>query len=488
MHEGSAGCKAFVFKRKSTYGRPFHAGIHVEAYLSTPILPKASNRILPSVGGGHRSRREPKANENCEWSIKASAVDLLSTCFRPHTFHLRIHSLSPATSYAKLSQPRLHQLAKEVYCDGRKGKELERGNIQTRLIEGQISQECDNTSLSYGNDMGRIAVDFQRVPNEPLATNMPLSCFKNSPASTTSPGLYTPVDNEGWNFFDDRCTKDFAAAESPHDVSSASTSPTINRIPFVHQWNEGGDVQTSRNMASTPDTSQYSNCRTQPENLQAVAQTNPNTWVWQSSLSILPPSLCPPISDISTSLTKSANKSTYGGTRASAQETKSKRIASPPRINKKSIFKTKPSLQDARKRSSRSSQSSIAPRLRTAEPTRRSSSISTKSSEAPDAAAMDKSRSHNEVEKQYRQRLNGHFAALLDRIPRDVIDTAGNGEEGCSIRGRNVSKAETLILAERYIRRLQEGEKELGVHNIRLRSELKTFRDEWVGAGGVVLP
>ena len=69
---------------------------------------------------------------------------------------------------------------------------------------------------------------------------------------------------------------------------------------------------------------------------------------------------------------------------------------------------------------------------------------------------VDLKRAHNMVEKQYRSRLHGGFASLLAKIPSDLAASSGL-ETG----GKNVSKAGTLALAERYIMILQEEGKDL---------------------------
>ena len=92
-------------------------------------------------------------------------------------------------------------------------------------------------------------------------------------------------------------------------------------------------------------------------------------------------------------------------------------------------------------------------------------------------------RAHNQVEKQYRNRLNGHFATLLSKIPAELAASSGI-ETG----GKIVSKAETLALAERYIEMLQEGGKELMKKNKRLEEDYDRLRKAWIESGGVLMP
>jgi len=92
-------------------------------------------------------------------------------------------------------------------------------------------------------------------------------------------------------------------------------------------------------------------------------------------------------------------------------------------------------------------------------------------------------RAHNQVEKLYRNRLNGHFATLLSKIPVELVASSGL-ETG----GKNVSKAETLALAERYIGMLQEDGKELLKKNKRLEEDYDRLRKAWIDSGGVLMP
>ena len=87
------------------------------------------------------------------------------------------------------------------------------------------------------------------------------------------------------------------------------------------------------------------------------------------------------------------------------------------------------------------------------------------------------------VEKQYRNRLNGHFSSLLAKIPAELAASSG-----LETVGKNVSKAETLALAERYIQILQEERKELVKRNKRLEEDYDRLRKAWIDSGGVLMP
>jgi hypothetical protein len=87
------------------------------------------------------------------------------------------------------------------------------------------------------------------------------------------------------------------------------------------------------------------------------------------------------------------------------------------------------------------------------------------------------------VEKQYRSRLNSHFVSLLAKIPLELAASSGL-ETG----GKNVSKAETLALAERYIGILQEEAIELVKKNKRLEEDYDRLRKAWISSGGVLMP
>jgi hypothetical protein len=76
----------------------------------------------------------------------------------------------------------------------------------------------------------------------------------------------------------------------------------------------------------------------------------------------------------------------------------------------------------------------------------------------PASAEERKSReTHNNVEKQYRNRLNAHFESLLGALPESMQAGEGgdSGDCGLDSSDRRVSKAEVLEMARRHIKSLE---------------------------------
>lgn len=61
-------------------------------------------------------------------------------------------------------------------------------------------------------------------------------------------------------------------------------------------------------------------------------------------------------------------------------------------------------------------------------------------------------------------------------------------EEGGGIEGKRVSKAEVLILAEKYIRRLEREGIELRTENEELKTKVTELRRMLVEKGGILIP
>ncbi|KAI2612817.1 uncharacterized protein GGS25DRAFT_529363 [Hypoxylon fragiforme] len=106
----------------------------------------------------------------------------------------------------------------------------------------------------------------------------------------------------------------------------------------------------------------------------------------------------------------------------------------------------------------------------------------------PSTAEEQKSRdTHNQVEKQYRNRLNAHFESLLDALPEnmqagEVCDENpnpnpnGDGEGLMDLSDRRVSKAEVLDMARRHIQALERECAALEGERDELRSNVARLR------------
>ncbi|KAI0460338.1 hypothetical protein F5B21DRAFT_451183 [Xylaria acuta] len=107
----------------------------------------------------------------------------------------------------------------------------------------------------------------------------------------------------------------------------------------------------------------------------------------------------------------------------------------------------------------------------------------------PASAEERKSReTHNNVEKQYRNRLNAHFESLLSALPERM--QSADGEEGGDLDAgdRRVSKAEVLEMARRHIKSLERECAVLEGERDELRDNMERLR--WLfgrcegGSGG----
>ncbi|KAI1815858.1 hypothetical protein GGS20DRAFT_298788 [Poronia punctata] len=106
----------------------------------------------------------------------------------------------------------------------------------------------------------------------------------------------------------------------------------------------------------------------------------------------------------------------------------------------------------------------------------RSASRTSKNTHHNPPASMEERKSretHNNVEKQYRNRLNAHFESLLSALPeRMQSGEDGEGPDALDSGDRRVSKAEVLEMARRYIKALErecaalEGERDELRHNM----------------------
>jgi hypothetical protein len=112
-------------------------------------------------------------------------------------------------------------------------------------------------------------------------------------------------------------------------------------------------------------------------------------------------------------------------------------------------------------------------------PSTSSSSLSSLSSVSSVSVTKGARTNHNQVEKQYRNRLNGQFETLLQTLPRE--DGGYTGE-------KRVSKAEVLVLAKKHIMELERERRALEAENMDLENSVEELKRRWVGLGGICMP
>ncbi|KAI1454995.1 hypothetical protein F4805DRAFT_460236 [Annulohypoxylon moriforme] len=110
----------------------------------------------------------------------------------------------------------------------------------------------------------------------------------------------------------------------------------------------------------------------------------------------------------------------------------------------------------------------------------RSASRTSKNTHHNPPATVEEQKSrdtHNQVEKQYRNRLNAHFESLLEALPETM--QAGEGEdegEPMDLSDRRVSKAEVLDMARRHIHALERECAALEGERDELRNNMERLR------------
>ncbi|KAI0550273.1 hypothetical protein F4679DRAFT_217418 [Xylaria curta] len=171
-------------------------------------------------------------------------------------------------------------------------------------------------------------------------------------------------------------------------------------------------------------------------------------------------------------------------------------VASPPEISPTSGHHHKKSKASSRQRKSKQPYPGFAPESVTTSTAsnrsklRSASRTSKNTHHNPPATAEErKSReTHNNVEKQYRNRLNAHFESLLSALP-ERMQIADGGDGGDLDAGdRRVSKAEVLEMARRHIKALERECTALEGERDELRDNMERLR--WLfgrcegGSGG----
>jgi len=284
-----------------------------------------------------------------------------------------------------------------------------------------------------------------------------------------SPQLCNPVDINSWSF---------SPLPSPE-------SPYLN-TPLSSTYHDSGWNPFDRTFGSlmTPDSTEFIT----PERL-ATGTYNTNVSESQDTApwSVDPVAL--PSNSNSASQTSASFSSVYSPTRdsypcsplempsgsgvpdpASRTATRSTRHSKRSKPHSESEGGGAPAKKSPPQQRLRSTSTAIAANSR---PT--TSSTSSNSSNSPPKHTR---LNHNQVEKQYRNRLNGQFETLLLVLPRED----GEGE------GKKVSKAEVLVLARKHIRDLERDRRRLEEDNERLSGRMGGLKQRWVESGGVLLP
>ena len=127
------------------------------------------------------------------------------------------------------------------------------------------------------------------------------------------------------------------------------------------------------------------------------------------------------------------------------------------------------------------SKSESTTRLRSTQPSRSTTfSSSLSSSKSPPSSESSKGRTnHNQVEKQYRNRLNCQFETLLRALPSE------DDRDGAKSR---VSKADVLMLAKRHIVELEREKVMLEGRHDSLESDVEDLKRRFMEMGGVCMP
>ncbi|KAG4440121.1 hypothetical protein IFR05_004379, partial [Cadophora sp. M221] len=167
---------------------------------------------------------------------------------------------------------------------------------------------------------------------------------------------------------------------------------------------------------------------------------------------------------------RSQHKAASNGSKRSRRSSRNSKSMTTCAVKHPSRAET--SDKDRRRLSASRQRSSTSRQLRTSKPSY-PPNRTTFPSASTDTSKGNNKTSHNLVEKQYRTRLNGLFAAILSAIPEDVIAADLNGyTRGDGSPGKVVSKGAVLALARRHIEALEkremsfEGKKETLIEKI----------------------
>jgi hypothetical protein len=306
--------------------------------------------------------------------------------------------------------------------------------------------------------------DYQTSPEfcYPLGYS-PESAVGNSdwayslPALPASPYTESPLSSEGithdlsWNPFDQSFASVQTSIDNGNFISSANCQPNTYQTGYGSRNTEGG-AQPFVSLAAINETSTFDDLAVY-ENSREAYEASP---------------LSSPTTDYQ------CREPKWSSSRRNSISSSSSKPAHPTKRRQSS---------DKNPRSSRTHsrfKSDFTPHLRsTTQPSRQTAFSSGSAKSPPFSENVRERTSHNQVEKQYRNRLNGQFETLLSSLP--------NNDDRNGAKSR-VSKAEVLMLAKRHIVQLEREKMMLEGQRVELESDLEELKRRFVEMGGVCMP
>ena len=344
------------------------------------------------------------------------------------------------------------------------------GNVYLTGMDGQDQDiygfvRSPVTLLVYG---GQSLTRLQDYQADPEYSTYPIGCELQYPAQSSSDWTFSPP-----------------AMSSPCIESPLST-------PEVHQDSSWNPLDQPNDVGSlVPPANSYLSC---PPNANLSTNRSSNieggTQPFVSLVAINDTSIFDDIEDDQETPKLGADQRSLppspttnyqpnwgsGSTRRSPTSSSPSKTVTNSKRRKSSDKEARPlsrskSESTSRLRSTRTSRSTTFPATAPAE----SPSLSSSSYEASKGSRT----SHNQVEKQYRNRLNGQFETLLQTLPKDLE------RDGADQR---VSKAEVLVLARRHILQLETEKKVLEEKRSELEGDVVELKRRFVGIGGICMP
>lgn len=305
------------------------------------------------------------------------------------------------------------------------------------------------TSSEYCNPLGY-------SPQSPFKA---LDWVFSPPARPATPFLESPLSSVGvshdlsWNPFD----QSFISVQTSIDNGSFVSPGNSQANGYQNGYstsNGQDDTQSFVNLAAINETSVFNNVIEDediPENTYEV----------------------PPLASPTTNY--QPRKANWGSSSRRNSACSSSARPVPPSKRRKSWDKGSHSSH------SRSENESI-PRLRSTTHSSRQTTFPSSSSSAKSPSSKENTKgktNHNQVEKEYRNRLNGQFEMLLSSLPND------DDRDGAKAR---MSKADVLMLAKRHIVQLEREKMMLEEQRQKLQGNVQELKRIFVEVGGICMP